>query len=125
MNGKYMRTKKIIIPTVTMIIIASQLFGCAATSKEDAYNIMNGASEIELEYAELDTVDNKEISSLDWTELGSLTTYSSLRAEWDSILGIKGSTGEKSGMLYKDWQGETQDSYLANEIGRASCRERV
>ena len=99
-----------------MIIIASQLFGCAATSKEDAYNIMNGASEIELEYAELDTVDNKEISSLDWTELGSLTTYSSLRAEWDSILGIKGSTGEKSGMLYKDWQGETQDSYLANVV---------
>lgn len=117
MSEKYMRTKKIIIPTVTMIIIASQLFGCAATSKEDAYNIMNGSSEIELEYAELDTVDDKEISSLDWTELGSLTTYSSLRAEWDSILGIKGSTGEKSGMLYKGWQGETQDSYLANVIG--------
>ena len=68
-------------------------------------------------YAELDTIEESTVASLDWTELGSLTTYSSLRAEWDSILGIKGSTGEKSGMLYKDWQGETQDSYLANVIG--------
>ena len=68
-------------------------------------------------YAELDTIEESTVASLDWTELGSLTTYSSLRAEWDSILGIKGSTGEKSGMLYKAWQGETQDSYLANAIG--------
>ena len=68
-------------------------------------------------YAELDTIEESTVASLDWTELGSLTTYSSLRAEWDSILGIKGSTGEKSGMLYKAWQGETQDSYLANVIG--------
>ena len=51
-------------------------------------------------YAELDTIEESTVASLDWTELGSLTTYSSLRAEWDSILGIKGSTGEKSGMLY-------------------------
>ena len=68
-------------------------------------------------YAELDTIEESTVASLDWIELGSLTTYSSLRAEWDSILGIKGSTGEKSGMLYKAWQGETQDSYLANVIG--------
>lgn len=68
-------------------------------------------------YAELDTIEESTVASLDWTELGSLTTYSSLRAEWDSILGIKGTTGEKSGMLYKDWQGETQDSYLANVVG--------
>ena len=68
-------------------------------------------------YAELDTIEESTVASLEWIELGSLTTYSSLRAEWDSILGIKGSTGEKSGMLYKSWQGETQDSYLANAIG--------
>lgn len=78
--------------------------------------MLQDSTEIELEYAELDTVDNKEISSLDWIELGKLTTYSDLRASWDKILGIKGSTGAKSGMLYKNWEGETQDNYLAEVI---------
>lgn len=117
MSEKYMKIKRVIIPTVTMLLIASQLFSCAATTKEETYDMLQQSTEIELEYAELDTIEESTVASLDWTELGSLTTYSSLRAEWDSILGIKGSTGEKSGMLYKSWQGETQDSYLANVIG--------
>lgn len=117
MSEKYMKIKRVIIPTVTMLLIASQLFSCAATTKEETYDMLQQSTEIELEYAELDTIEESTVASLDWTELGSLTTYSSLRAEWDSILGIKGSTGEKSGMLYKAWQGETQDSYLANVIG--------
>lgn len=116
MSGKYMKIKRVIIPTITMVIIASQLFGCASATKQETYNMLQDSTEIELEYAELDTVDNKEISSLDWIELGNLTTYSDLRASWDKIVGVTGTTGNKTGMLYKNWEGETQDNYLAEVI---------
>ena len=116
MSGKYMKIKRIVLPTLTMVIIASQLFGVTACGKNDAYKMLKESTEIELEYADLDTVDDKEISSLDWIELGSLTTYKDLRASWDKIFGIKGSKGAKSGMLYKNWEGETQDNYLAEVI---------
>ena len=74
MSEKYMKIKRIIIPTITMVVIASQLFGCSSATKQETYNMLQDSTEIELEYAELDTVDNKEISSLDWIELGNLTT---------------------------------------------------
>lgn len=116
MSGKYMKIKRVIIPTLTMVMLSSMLFGCASATKQDTYNMLQESTEIELEYADLETVDDKGISSLDWIELGSLTTYKDLRASWDNILGITGSTGAKSGMLYKNWQGETQDNYLAEVI---------
>jgi hypothetical protein len=57
------------------------------------------------------------ISNLDWIELGSLTTYESLRAEWDSILGITGTTGNKEGMLYVTSSGKTtQNGFLGMAI---------
>lgn len=116
MSGKYMKIKRVIIPTLTMVMLSSMLFGCASATKQDTYNMLQESTEIELEYADLETVDDKGISSLDWIELGSLTTYKDLRASWDNILGITGSTGAKSGMLYKNWQGETQDNYLSEVI---------
>ena len=116
MSEKYMKIKRIIIPTITMVVIASQLFGCSSATKQETYNMLQDSTEIELEYAELDTVDNKEISSLDWIELGNLTTYSDLRASWDKIVGVTGTTGNKTGMLYKNWEGPTQDNYLAEVI---------
>lgn len=117
MSEKYMKIKRIIIPTITMVVIASQLFGCSSATKQETYNMLQDSTEIELEYAELDTVDNKEISSLDWIELGKLTTYSDLRASWDKIVGVTGTTGNKTGMFYDGWEGTTQDSYLAEVIG--------
>lgn len=116
MSEKYMKIKRIIIPTITMVVIASQLFGCSSATKQETYNMLQDSTEIELEYAELDTVDNKEISSLDWIELGNLTTYSDLRASWDKIVGVTGTTGNKTGMFYKNWEGPTQDNYLTEVI---------
>ena len=116
MSGKYMKIKRVIIPTLTMVMLSSMLFGCALATKQDTYNMLQESTEIELEYAELDTVDNKEISSLDWIELGNLTTYSDLRASWDKIVGVTGTTGNKTGMFYKNWEGPTQDNYLTEVI---------
>ena len=97
-------------------ILALGISGCASATKQETYNMLQDSTEIELEYAELDTVDNKEISSLDWIELGNLTTYSDLRASWDKIVGVTGTTGNKTGMFYDGWEGTTQDNYLAEVI---------
>jgi hypothetical protein len=79
--------------------------------------MVNDSTEIELEVALPDTIGEDEISSLDWIELGSLTTYETLRTEWDNILGITGETGAKEGMLYKDALYDTDnDSYLGQAI---------
>ena len=111
-NKKYITTMKII-----GIMAILGMTGCSSATKQETYNMLQDSTEIELEYAELDTVDNKEISSLDWIELGKLTTYSDLRASWDKIVGVTGTTGNKTGMFYDGWEGTTQDSYLAAVIG--------
>ena len=116
MSGKYMKVKKIVIPTLTLILISSMLFGVSACSKKEAKNMSQQASEIEIEYAQLDTVEDKEVSALDWTELGSLTTYKDLRASWEKIIGITGKTGDKHGMFYNSMSGETQDGFLAQVV---------
>lgn len=116
MSGKYMKVKKIVIPTLTLILISSMLFGVSACSKKEAKNMSQQASEIEIEYAQLDTVEDKEVSALDWTELGSLTTYKDLRASWEKIVGITGKTGDKHGMFYNSMSGETQDGFLAQVV---------
>lgn len=116
MSGKYMKLKRVILPTITMVIIASQLFGCSSASKQEAYDMLQETEQIELEYAVPETVDQEQIASLEWIELGSLTTYSSLRAEWDNILGVTGTTGNKEGIFYMCYSGPTQDSYLAQVI---------
>lgn len=111
-----MKVKKIVIPTLTLILISSMLFGVSACSKKEAKNMSQQASEIEIEYAQLDTVEDKEVSALDWTELGSLTTYKDLRASWEKIVGITGKTGDKHGMFYNSMSGETQDGFLAQVV---------
>lgn len=116
MSEKYMKIKRVIIPTITMVVLASQLFGCSSASKQEAYDMLQQSTEIEIEYAVPETVDQEQIASLDWIELGSLTTYSSLRAEWDDILGVTGTTGNKEGIFYMGYSGPTQDSYLAQVI---------
>lgn len=37
MSGKFMRVKRFIIPTLTAVIIASQLMGCAAMTQSEFY----------------------------------------------------------------------------------------
>ena len=33
MSGKFMSVKRVIVPTITMLIIASQLMGCSSVSQ--------------------------------------------------------------------------------------------
>lgn len=103
MSGKYMKVKRVIIPTITMVIIASQLFGCASTTKQEAYDMMRETEQIELEYAVPDYDSNAEESKVEllpWLQLSSLETHPELRTAFEEYVGVTGTTGNKEGILY-------------------------
>lgn len=98
-----MKVKRVIIPTITMVIIASQLFGCASTTKQEAYDMMRETEQIELEYAVPDYDSNAEESKVEllpWLQLSSLETHPELRTAFEEYVGVTGTTGNKEGILY-------------------------
>ena len=102
MSGKYMTTKRIIIPTLTMVLISSMLFGCSVTTKEETYDMLQQSTEIELEYAvpEYDADEESKVELLPWLQLSSLETHPELRTAFEELLGVTGTTGNKSGIIY-------------------------
>ena len=112
MSGKYMKIKRVIIPTITMLVIASQLFGCASASKKDAYNMLQESAEIELEYAVPDYDSNTEESKVEllpWLKLSSLDTHPELRLALEKLMNITGETGNKEGILYYNLETQSTD----------------
>ncbi len=95
-----MSLKRIVIPTLTMVIIASQLMGCAAVSQSELLQMLNNGDAIEIEVATPINQEQGEESQLIWEELGLLTMNPELRSAWDDILGITGTGITKNGILY-------------------------
>lgn len=85
-----------------MVLISSMLFGCSATTKEETYDMLQQSTEIELEYAvpEYDTAEDSKVSLLPWLQLSSLETHPELRSAFEELLGVTGTTGDKSGIIY-------------------------
>lgn len=102
MSGKYMKVKKIVIPTLTLILISSMLFGVSACSKKEAKNMSQQASEIEIEYAvpNYDSGEESKVELLPWLQLSSLETHTELRSAFEKYFNITGKTGNKEGTLY-------------------------
>lgn len=103
MSGKYMKLKKVVIPTLTMVLISSMLLGCSATTKEETYDMLQQSTEIELEYAvpEYDSnTEDSKVELLPWLQLSSLETHPELRSAFEELLGVTGTTGDKSGIIY-------------------------
>ena len=109
MSEKYMKVKRVIIPTITMVIIASQLFGCSAVSQQELYDMSQSTSEVELEVAIMDTETEVETeteaeilhSNMHWEVLSQLATHSEFRTTMESVLDIESNAdGTKSGSIY-------------------------
>lgn len=117
-----MRIKRVIIPTITMLVIASQLFGCASASKKDAYNMLQESTEIELEYAvpDYDSTEDSKVELLPWLQLASLETHPELRTAFEELLGVAVSEdGTKTGIIYTDETGKAnQNNTLFNALGK-------
>ena len=98
-----MKIKRVIIPTLTMVMISSMLFGVTACGKKDTYNMLQESTEIELEYAVPDYDSNTEESKVEllpWLQLSSLETHPELRSAFEEYVGVTGTTGNKEGILY-------------------------
>lgn len=119
-----MKLKRVILPTITMVIIASQLFGCSSASKQEAYDMLQETEQIELEYAvpEYDTTEESKVELLPWLQLSSLETHPELRAAFEELLGItKEDDGTKSGVVYTDENGDrNQNNTLYNALGNTN-----
>ena len=102
MSGKYMKIKRVIIPTLTMVMISSMLFGVTACGKKDTYNMLQESTEIELEYAvpDYDNTEESKVELLPWLQLASLETHPELRTAFEELVGVTGTTGNKEGILY-------------------------
>ena len=91
MSSKFMKFKKVVLPMLTMVVIATQLMGCSSANKQEMNNIIdNGDSEVEIMVADFDSEGNSGLSedgstytadadALTWTKLGDLTNYPELR----------------------------------------------
>lgn len=105
-----MDIKRVCIPMLTAIIIASQLMGCSALNKTEMNNALHSSSEVEIVIPSLasdvkiDTELGEEQSIL-WEELASLTLNESIRDSWDDTLGITLTETGKNGILYVDAEG--------------------
>lgn len=119
-----MKIKRVILPTITMVIIASQLFGCASTTKQEAYDMMRETEQIELEYAvpDYDTTEDSAVELLPWLQLSSLETHPELRTAFEELIGVTTEEdGTKSGVVYTDENGDrNQNNTLFNALGNTS-----
>lgn len=112
MSGKFMKVKRIIIPTITMVIIASQLMGCSAVTKSELLDMIDRGEQIEIEVANPDFYENEqgEENTLTWIELAQLETNPTLRSSWDDILLITRTNTGKNGIFYVNEAGENENN---------------
>ena len=124
MSGKYMKIKRVIIPTLTMVMLSSMLFGCASATKQDTYNMLQESTEIELEYAvpDYDNAEDSKVELLPWLQLASLETHPELRTAFEELVGVTTEEdGTKSGIVYTDENGDrNQNNTLFNALGNTS-----
>ena len=109
MSGKFMKVKRVLIPVMTLVVIASQLTGCAGTTQQEAIDMANKNDSIEIEVAVPDE-EGVQIAEVVWVELGKLDTYPEFRAKIDDAFGIKKDELGKSGCMYVNALGEVTDN---------------
>lgn len=91
-----------------MVIIASQLMGCAAVTQSELLQMINQGDAIEIEVATPINQEQGTESALDWQELASLSTNPDLRKSWDDILMITPTDTGKNGVLYVNAEGNNE-----------------
>ena len=115
MSGKFMKVKRIVIPTITMLIIASQLMGCSAATQSEMLQMLKNGDQVEIEVSAPDWMVEEQGTETQsqWIELGQLDTNTILRNGWDSILLVTKTSDGKNGIIYVTEDGQnTQNNTL-------------
>lgn len=109
MSGRFMKVKRLILPTLTLVIIASQLMGCAAASQSELLQMLEQGRQIEIEIATPISEKQGEEKTIDWIQLDELTTYDSFRKQLDDIMKIiPYGNGSKNGICYINLDGQQE-----------------
>lgn len=118
MSGKYMKIKRIVIPTITLIIMTSQLLGCSSVTSKEMLDMIDRQEAIVIEVPEPISEVQGTTIEYEWTELASLTTYPEFRTTFDDTFNIVPyGTGGKAGTVYIDLSGnQTNNSTLYNAL---------
>ncbi len=124
-----MKVRRIAVPTLTLIIMASQFMGCAANTQETMKmmegNQEAGAADLDSDKATSNNEQTGDIKGkeeeLGWTELASLETVPEMRSAWDELSGIQKTDTGKEGMFYTN-KGENDNNNtlmgaLQNDVG--------
>lgn len=125
MSGKFLKIKKMVIPMITMVIIASQLMGCASASSKEFLDLLNKGEAIEIEVAVPESIEEGTEKDLEWVQLDQLSTYPEFRRAMDDALFIT-NFGEdsKNGILYVDLEGNHEgNNTLYNAFMNNAFRE--
>lgn len=114
MSSKYMKIKKIVIPMMTFILLASQLVGCATFKPAEMVEAINRGESIVLEVAEPTyeiQIKGEQIQDVTWIQLDQLKTFNDgFRQTFDKAFNITivsedGKSG-KSGCMFVNPLGE-------------------
>ncbi len=118
MNKKFMKVRRIAVPTLTLIIMASQFMGCAANTQETMKmmegNQEAGAADLDSDKATSNNEQTGDIKEkeeeLGWTELASLETMPEIRENWETTVGVQKTDTGKEGMFYTNSKGENDNN---------------
>ena len=125
MSGKFMSVKRVIVPTITMLIIASQLMGCSSVSQSEMLQMINQGDAIEIEVAVPLNQEQGTEKTVEWTQLDQLTSQPELRSSMENIFKIVAfGDNSKNGVFYVNLDGEQDgNNTLYNVFANNKFRE--
>lgn len=102
MAGKFMRIIKKTIPTLTLIVIASQLFGCGAANSKQISDMLQNKQEITIEYADQGDIqaDEADCLSSSWLPLSEKSDNPTFRESFNTLTHNRTSNQKKEGTIY-------------------------
>ncbi len=116
MSGKFMRIKKLVVSTIVLVVMASQLAACAAAAPDELMQMYNNHQAVEIEIPVPADEEQGEELGLGWTQLDQQDNYAGFRKVFDDALKItRLGQGGKNGVIYVDLEGNwTGNSTLYN-----------
>ena len=125
MSGKFMSVKRVIVPTITMLIIASQLMGCSSVSQSEMLQMINQGDAIEIEVAVPLNQEQGTEKTVEWTQLDQLTSQPELRSSMENIFKIVAfGDNSKNGVFYVNLDGDQDgNNTLYNVFANNKFRE--
>ena len=87
MAGRFMKIKKVIIPFMTLVVMTSQLAGCATMTSDEMLKSMNESPDVSIEYAIPDP-DKQSLDASGVINVGDQQFVSDSDSDGDSDIGL-------------------------------------